>query len=119
VLVSVDVRGGRLATEGWRRTRAEGAAAAGRALIEAGVREIVYTDVDRDGMLTGPDVKGLSELARTPGSTVLYSGGIGALADLERLASLRLGNLAGVIVGKALYEGRFTIAEAQAALRIG
>lgn len=116
VLVSIDVRGGLVATDGWERTRAEDAGAAARALLQSGVRTLVYTDVDRDGMLEGPDVDGLVELARTPEVSLLYSGGVAELSDLERLAGLGLANLTGVIVGKALYENRFTVAQAQAAL---
>ena len=67
-------------------------------------------------MLEGPDMEGLSALARTPGVSLLYSGGIGELSDLERLARLELASLTGVIVGKALYERRFTVAQANAAL---
>jgi len=116
VLVSIDVRGGAVATDGWARTRQEGAEAAARALIHSGVRELVYTDVDRDGMMKGPDLDGLSALALTPGATLLYSGGIGAVGHLEQLAALGLESLRGVIVGKALYEGRFTVEQAHAAL---
>jgi phosphoribosylformimino-5-aminoimidazole carboxamide ribotide isomerase len=79
--------------------------------------------VDRDGMLGGPSLDDLASVARSAEhARLIYSGGIGELADLERLAELRardgLDSLAGVIVGKALYEGRFTIAEAQAALSV-
>ncbi len=76
----------------------------------------VYTSVDRDGMLEGPDLEEVKRISETVRGRFLYSGGIGSLEDLEALRSLRLLNLAGVISGKALYEGRFTVAEAQAAL---
>ena len=81
-----------------------------------GVQRFVYTNVDRDGMLEGPDldeVRAVSEVVR---GRFLYSGGIGSAADLAALRDLRLVNLAGVISGKALYEGRFSIAEGNAAL---
>jgi phosphoribosylformimino-5-aminoimidazole carboxamide ribonucleotide (ProFAR) isomerase len=80
------------------------------------VAELVYTDVDRDGMLEGLDLEEVRDLARAVRGRLVYSGGIGALADLEGLAALGERSLAGAIVGKALYEGRFTVAEAQAAL---
>ena len=80
------------------------------------MRSFVYTDIDRDGMLDGPDLEGVKRVAASVRGRFLYSAGIGSVAHLEALASLRQVNLAGVIVGKALYEGRFTIAEAQAAL---
>jgi phosphoribosylformimino-5-aminoimidazole carboxamide ribotide isomerase len=117
VLVSVDVRGGRVATAGWTETSATGAVEAIGALRERGVRELVFTNVDRDGMLQGPDIEQVSEVARAAGDArVLYSGGIGELADLEALAGLAAESLAGVIVGKALYERRFTVAQALAVL---
>ena len=76
----------------------------------------VYTDVDRDGKLEGPDLDDVRHVAESVRGRFLYSGGIGSLDHLRALAGLRQVNLAGVIVGKALYEGRFTIAEGQAAL---
>ncbi len=115
VLVSVDVRGGRVATAGWTETTAGHAVGAVADLRARGVRELVFTNVDRDGMLEGPDVEQVREVARAAdGGRVLYSGGIGQLADLQALADLGELGLAGVIVGKALYERRFTVEQALA-----
>jgi phosphoribosylformimino-5-aminoimidazole carboxamide ribotide isomerase len=117
VLVSVDVRGGRVATTGWTETTATGAVEAIASLRARGVQELVFTDVDRDGMLAGPDLDQVRAVARAAGpGRLLYSGGIGALADLQALAALDAERLAGVIVGKALYERRFTVAQALAVL---
>jgi phosphoribosylformimino-5-aminoimidazole carboxamide ribotide isomerase len=116
VLVSVDVRGGRVATAGWTQSTEEGTEAVLESLQSSGVEELVYTNVDRDGMLEGPDLEEVRGVAAAVRGRLLYSGGIGAIADLQGLAGLGEPSLAGVIVGKALYEGRFTIAEAQAAL---
>jgi phosphoribosylformimino-5-aminoimidazole carboxamide ribotide isomerase len=116
ILVSIDVRGGHVSTAGWTQTTGLSTAAVLERLHEAGVRNLIYTNVDRDGMLEGPDLQEVAEVAAAVPGTVLYSGGIGALADLEGLAGLGQPSLAGVIVGKALYEGRFTVAEARAAL---
>jgi phosphoribosylformimino-5-aminoimidazole carboxamide ribotide isomerase len=121
VVVSVDVRGGEVAIDGWTKTADVGAREMFASLIERGVRELAYTNVDRDGMLGGLDFEELISVAKAAQrGRLIYSGGIGELADLERLAALReearLENLTGVIVGKALYEGRFTIAQAQEAL---
>lgn len=116
VLVSVDVRGGRLTTAGWTETSQITTASIVERLHGQGVRNLVYTNVDRDGMLEGPDLEEVREVAETVRGRFLYSGGIGQLADLEGLAALRQVNLAGVIVGKALYEKRFTVSQAQAAL---
>ena len=81
-----------------------------------GVTRFVYTNVDRDGMLEGPDLDEIRRVGEAVRGRFLYSGGIGSVEDLRGLASLRQVNLGGVIVGKALYEGRFTIDEAQRAL---
>jgi phosphoribosylformimino-5-aminoimidazole carboxamide ribotide isomerase len=117
VVVSVDVRGGMVSTAGWTQTGSLTAVAAVRELVQRGVRSFVYTDVDRDGMLEGPDLAGVAAVAAAlEQGDVLYSGGIGALSDLEALVALGSPRLAGVIAGKALYEQRFSVAEAEAAL---
>ena len=116
VVVSVDVRGGMVSTAGWTQTGSLAAVAAVRELGERGVRSFVYTDVDRDGMLEGPDLAGVAAVAQALEGELLYSGGIGSLSDLEALVALRSPRLAGVIAGKALYEQRFSVAEAEAAL---
>jgi phosphoribosylformimino-5-aminoimidazole carboxamide ribotide isomerase len=117
VLVSVDVRGGRVATAGWTETIDGGPSEIIAELAARGARELVYTNVDRDGMLQGPDLEEVGRVAEAVPGSFVYSGGIGSLADLEGLASLDAPALSGVIVGKALYERRFTIPQAQTALR--
>jgi phosphoribosylformimino-5-aminoimidazole carboxamide ribotide isomerase len=116
VLVSVDVRDGRVATAGWTETIDGGAEQVIGELAGKGASDLVYTNVDRDGMLEGPDLEEVARVAAAVRGTFVYSGGIGSLADLEALASLDAPALSGVIVGKALYERRFTIAQAQVAL---
>jgi phosphoribosylformimino-5-aminoimidazole carboxamide ribotide isomerase len=116
VLVSVDVRGGRVATAGWTETIELTAEQVVGRLWEQGASELVYTNVDRDGMLGGPDLQEVARLAKAVQGSFVYSGGIGELADLEGLVALREPALTGVIVGKALYERRFTVAEALSAL---
>jgi phosphoribosylformimino-5-aminoimidazole carboxamide ribotide isomerase len=116
VIVSVDTRGGHVSTSGWQETTQMPAESVIERLQQRGVRSFVYTNVDRDGMLEGPDVEEVRRIAGVVRGRFLYSGGIGSLQDLERLAALRQVNLGGVIVGKALYEERFTIREAQRAL---
>ena len=116
VLVSVDVREGRVATQGWTETIDGGIAEVIEGLAERGARDLIYTNVDRDGMLQGPDIAEVGYIAESVSGCFIYSGGIGALADLEGLAALKAPALDGVIVGKALYEGRFTVAEARATL---
>jgi phosphoribosylformimino-5-aminoimidazole carboxamide ribotide isomerase len=116
IVVSVDVRDGMIATAGWTQTTQMPAGDAIERLTARGVRSFVYTDVSRDGKLSGPDLEGVRQVAETVRGRFLYSGGIGTLDDLRSLAELRQVNLAGVIAGKALYEKRFTVAEGQAAL---
>jgi phosphoribosylformimino-5-aminoimidazole carboxamide ribotide isomerase len=116
VVVSVDVRGGNVATAGWTETTGLPAADAIVALQDRGVRAFVYTDADRDGMLDGPDLDDVRRISDVVRGRWIYSGGIGTATHLAQLAKLRLVNLAGAISGKALYEGAFTIAEGQAAL---
>jgi len=116
IVVSVDVRGGMISPSGWTQTTQMPAGDAIRRLGDRGVSSFVYTDVDRDGKLEGPDLDDVRHVAESVRGRFLYSGGIGELDHLRALAGLRQVNLAGVVVGKALYEGRFTIAEAQQAL---
>lgn len=119
VLVSLDVRGGRIAHSGWtERSEAEPAELIA-AMAQRGVRGFVYTPIEVDGTLSGPALDGLREVAEAKGEAqgeLLYSGGVGSLDDLSALAALELPALSGAIVGRALYEGRFTVAEGQVAI---
>ena len=116
ILVGVDVRGGHVSVAGWTRETQMRGEDAIRRMQQHGATRFVYTNVDRDGMLEGPDLDEVRRVARAVRGRFLYSGGIGSLADLEDLRELRLLNLAGVISGKALYEGRFGVREGQALL---
>ncbi len=116
VLVSVNVRGGHVATAGWTETTELNGEQVVQQLWERGARELVYTNVDRDGMLQGPDLEEVQKIAHAVPGSFVYSGGIGELSDLEGLVRLNARALAGVIVGKALYEQRFTVSEAHAIL---
>jgi phosphoribosylformimino-5-aminoimidazole carboxamide ribotide isomerase len=116
MLVSVDVRGGHVTTAGWTETTEITTEAVVGSLAERGARNLVFTNVDRDGMLEGPDLEEVRRVAQVVKGSLIYSGGIGQLADLEGLAGLGEASLAGVIVGKALYERRFTVPEALTAL---
>jgi phosphoribosylformimino-5-aminoimidazole carboxamide ribotide isomerase len=112
-----DTRGGNVSTSGWQETTQMPADAVIERLQNRGVRSFVYTDVDRDGMLGGIDFDEVKRIAQVVRGRFIYSGGIGTLDDLRGLRDLRQVNLGGVIAGKALYEGRFTIAEGQKALQ--
>jgi phosphoribosylformimino-5-aminoimidazole carboxamide ribotide isomerase len=116
LLVAVDVRGGYASVAGWTKATQMRGVDVIRRLQRHGATRFVYTNVDRDGMLEGPDLDEVRRVADAVRGRFLYSGGIASLDDLRRLRSLRLLNLAGVISGKALYEGRFGVREAQAVL---
>jgi phosphoribosylformimino-5-aminoimidazole carboxamide ribotide isomerase len=118
IVVSVDTRGGFVSTAGWTETTALPAGAVIDRMQDRGVRTFVFTNVDRDGMLGGPDLDEIRDVAAVVRGRFMYSGGIGRREDLAALAALRQVNLSGVIVGKALYERRFTVAEGQAALGV-
>ena len=83
-----------------------------------GVKQFVYTNADRDGMLNGPDLDEVKRIGRSIRGRWIYSGGIASADDLRALRDLRLMNLAGVISGKAIYEGRFTVADAHEILDV-
>jgi phosphoribosylformimino-5-aminoimidazole carboxamide ribotide isomerase len=120
IAVAADVRGERVAIEGWERESAIGAAELVGDLAKRGVRRFVYTPVDVDGTLAGPRIAGLravAEAAAAHDAELTYSGGIGELDHLRTLAAEQLPALTGVIVGRALYERRFTVDEGRAALR--
>jgi phosphoribosylformimino-5-aminoimidazole carboxamide ribotide isomerase len=116
VLVAVDVRGGWVSVSGWRERSELGAEELVERLEARGAERFVHTSVDRDGTLEGPDVEAVCRLAAAMRGNLIVSGGIASLANLEALRDLSLPNVEGVIVGKALYERRFTVAEGNAAL---
>jgi len=116
VVVGVDARGGMAATQGWTEVSANPAPALIRDLTERGVSRIVWTPIEVDGTMEGPPLSDLREIADDLDAELIYSGGVGTLADLEALAATGLPALGGVIVGRALYEGRFDIASALDAL---
>jgi len=106
-----------VSVSGWQETTALPAEGVIENLQHRGVRSFVYSNVDRDGMLGGVDLDEVRRIANVVRGRFIYSGGIGTLDDLRALAALRQVNLGGVIVGKALYEGRFTVAEGHEALQ--
>jgi phosphoribosylformimino-5-aminoimidazole carboxamide ribotide isomerase len=119
VVVGVDARGGRAATEGWIETSDEPAPALIRAVADRGASRIVFTPIEVDGTMAGPPLDELRMIAHDLDAELIYSGGIGTLDDLRALAGLRLPALGGAIVGRALYERRFGVAEAIQALATG
>lgn len=116
VVVSVDARGGRVAIAGWEQHTEVEPAELIASLAARGVARFVYTPVDVDGTMEGPGLDDLRAVAAATDAGLVYSGGVGSLDDLAALRELGLDNLGGAIVGRALYEQRFSVAEGQAAL---
>lgn len=109
VVLGLDARDGRVATDGWTASSDRDALSLALEMSTLGLKEMIYTDIARDGMLSGPDLTGLARLVRQSGLAVVASGGIASLPDLEAVA--RTG-ARGAIVGKALYDGRIDLGEA-------
>jgi phosphoribosylformimino-5-aminoimidazole carboxamide ribotide isomerase len=119
IVVALDARGGRVAVGGWLEQSDAAPAELLTTMVARGVHRFLYTPIEVDGTLDGPALATLPEVdavASQGGAELVYSGGIGSIDDLRRLAALGLASLAGVIVGRALYEGRFTVDQGQAAL---
>jgi phosphoribosylformimino-5-aminoimidazole carboxamide ribotide isomerase len=115
VAVGLDARGGRVATRGWAEETEITVTELARSFEDAGVAAIVYTDIDRDGAMGGPNVEATEALARAVGIPVIASGGVSSLDDLVRLRDT--GVIAGAISGRALYDGALDLRAAVAALR--
>ena len=116
IAVAIDAREGRVAVAGWAEATEIAAADLARACEDAGVAALIHTEIARDGMLAGPDLAATRALAEAVALPVILSGGIGGAADLEAVRALAPAGVAGVIVGRALYDGRLGVAEALAAL---
>jgi phosphoribosylformimino-5-aminoimidazole carboxamide ribotide isomerase len=116
VVVAVDAKGGMVATDGWTSVSETSAVDLAKAFADVPVSGILYTDVARDGTRSGPDVAHTATLARETGLSVIASGGIGSLDDLRELAKHR--GIDAAIVGRAIYDGVFTLAEAIAAASV-
>ena len=116
IVASVDARGGRVSVAGWTEMTGAEPPSIVQDLSGRGVERFVFTPVEVDGTMQGPGIEELRAVSAATTAELIYSGGVGGLDDLAALRDLRLPNLDGVIVGRALYEGRFTVAEGQAAL---
>jgi phosphoribosylformimino-5-aminoimidazole carboxamide ribotide isomerase len=112
VAVGIDARDGQVVTRGWETEEQINALTLARRVAAAGVERIIYTDVQRDGTLTGVNIDQTCSIAEASGLKITASGGVASLADLKRLAAGTHCGIDSVIVGKALYEGRFTLPDA-------
>ncbi|MBU0547681.1 MAG: 1-(5-phosphoribosyl)-5-[(5-phosphoribosylamino)methylideneamino]imidazole-4-carboxamide isomerase [Candidatus Omnitrophica bacterium] len=112
IIVSIDARGKKVLTQGWNKTVSKTILDFAKELKEVGFKQLIYTDISKDGALVGPNILGIKELIRKTGLDVIASGGVASLKDLLKLKCLQKKGLSGVIIGKALYEGKFTLVEA-------
>lgn len=119
VVVGIDARAGQVSLAGWTESSGVDVADAAAELTRRGVVRFLFTPIEVDGTMEGPNIPELIRVAGATDATVIASGGVGNLRHLENLAQRAPSNVEGVIVGKALFEGRFSVAEAVAALRGG
>jgi len=113
IIVSIDTKADRILTKGWKSScRNADILKFAHSLKGIGFKQVIYTDVLKDGTLKGPNIKGIKNLLKETHLSVIASGGISSLSDIRRLKLLEKKGLAGVIIGKAIYEGRFTLSEA-------
>jgi len=113
IIVGIDAKNSMVATHGWKTVSSLNSAEVIRDVLEAGLREIIYTDIATDGMLTGPNIKAISGIVHMfSGIRLIASGGVASLTDIENLRTFSDRGLVGCIVGKAIYDGRVNLSEA-------
>jgi len=112
IIAGLDAKDGEVRTHGWVEGSGLELIALGKHMADLGVQRIIYTDISRDGMLSGPNIEGSAKVARETGLEVVISGGVANAADIRAAASTGEEKVIGVIVGKAIYEGRVTPKEA-------
>jgi len=117
VAIGIDARNGYVATRGWLETSEVKAEDLAVQLAELGARTFIFTDISRDGMMQGPNVEAIVNLARVSGQSVIASGGVSRYEDLDRLAAHSGEGVSGAIIGKALYTGSIELAEAHKRLK--
>ncbi|HEX4370723.1 MAG TPA: 1-(5-phosphoribosyl)-5-[(5-phosphoribosylamino)methylideneamino]imidazole-4-carboxamide isomerase [Rhizomicrobium sp.] len=114
IVVGADAKNGKIATQGWAEVSDLTPVELGKRFEDVGVAALLFTDIDGDGLLKGVNVKATAELAKALSIPVIASGGVGSLADIEALVAAREPNIEGVVVGRALYDGRIDPAAALA-----
>lgn len=112
LIVGLDARDGRIATDGWTKISETRATDLAQDVARLGGKTVIYTDIARDGALKGPNLKEITALAEAAALDVIASGGVSSLDDLRALKKMNATNVSGVVIGKALYEKKFTLEEA-------
>lgn len=112
IVIGLDTREGKIAGDGWLTTSELDAVTIGKKLIEQGAKTFIYTDIAKDGALSGPNIEAIASFAKETGADVIASGGVSTLGDLKDLAAFNKKGIQGVIIGKALYNGLFTVSDA-------
>jgi phosphoribosylformimino-5-aminoimidazole carboxamide ribotide isomerase len=112
IAIGLDAKNGLVATHGWLNTSEVSAVELGKRFADAGAETFIFTDIATDGTLAGPNVEATRQLALETGKSVIASGGVSSLDDLAALRQLREAGVSGAIVGKAIYEGRFSVKSA-------
>ena len=115
IAIGIDAKNGYVATHGWLDTSELRALDLGKRFADAGAENFIFTDIATDGTLSGPNIEAVCQMAEVTGKNVIASGGVSSLEDLKALASEK--GISGAIVGKALYENRFTLKEALASAK--
>jgi phosphoribosylformimino-5-aminoimidazole carboxamide ribotide isomerase len=112
IAIGIDAKNGYVATHGWLNTSELKAVELGKRLADAGAETFIFTDIATDGMLSGPNLEAIQQMAEETGKQVIASGGVSNLTDLLNLKQLLNMGVSGAIIGKAIYEGKFSVAEA-------
>ncbi len=112
IVVSIDSFGGKVAIGGWKEITTVRSTTLAKRVKEMGVKEIIFTDIKKDGMLKGPNVKGIKAFAEKVGVAVIACGGISTLDDVKRIKELEQSGVSGMIIGRALYTGDIKLREA-------
>ncbi|MCX5698153.1 MAG: 1-(5-phosphoribosyl)-5-[(5-phosphoribosylamino)methylideneamino]imidazole-4-carboxamide isomerase [Candidatus Omnitrophica bacterium] len=112
IIVSIDAKRGKVLTQGWNCGAGKTTLVFAQELKTIGFKQLIYTDISKDGTLAGSNISGIKELLKLTGLNIIASGGVCGLQDLVKLNQLKKHGLSGVIIGKALYEGKFTLVEA-------
>lgn len=112
IILGLDARDGKVAVQGWVETVELTAVDLGQQMKQLGIKTAIYTDVSRDGLMAGPNLEAIRQVALNTGLSIIASGGISSLEHIEALRDMEADGVVGAIIGKALYEGRITVAQA-------